>query len=94
MMPREVGLQQRAIRKRIAAALHRARKSRAITILKAATDAGVTRHTWSRYESGEASIPAERLTPVAIAVGATAQQLLDAANANRKTATSILRAVA
>lgn len=75
-MSRSISPQEHRARQRIANALRRARARSKLPLRVVAHDAGVSRHTWTRYEKSTASIPAEVLSRVARAARTSVVSLL------------------
>ena len=73
---RSISPEEHETRRRIAARLRQARKRIEQTLQASGDRAGVTIFTWRRYETAQASIPAEVLPRVARAVETTCRALL------------------
>lgn len=68
MLPKRSTLKSMMRRKAIGAALQRIREAAGIERATAASRAGVSVYTWSRWETGRAAIPMDRVADIACAL--------------------------
>lgn len=63
-LPKRATLETYRRRRQIGAALRTLREKKQLEIEEVCTEAGVSFHTWKRWESGQTAIPVERLADI------------------------------